>query len=242
MIITPAIDIIGGKCVRLVKGDYTNKKVYSENPLEMARMFESWGLKRLHLVDLDGAKEGKMVNRNVLEMIASQTNLAVDFGGGIRNESDIYTAIESGAKMVVIGSLAVREPELFLRWVQRFGNKRIILGADHRDEKIEIQGWLENSGLELFSFLDRNISGKIEKVICTDINRDGMLKGPSLELYKRILKAWPQLHLIASGGVSCIGDIEDLNEAGVPEVVVGKAIYEGRITQNEVTGFIIHNS
>jgi len=238
MDIIPAIDIIDGKCVRLVKGDYTNKKVYSSDPLEVARKFESWGIKRLHLVDLDGARERKIINYKILAEIAAGTELVIDFGGGLRTENDIRIAFENGASMITGGSIAVRDPQLFLDWINNYGSDKIILGADHKGESIALNGWIEDSKMKLFQFLQKYIDEGIKKVICTDINLDGMLKGTSVDLYKRILKQWPGLYLVASGGISSPGDLEELDRNGIPAVIIGKAIYENRITKEDLQVFL----
>lgn len=234
----PAIDIIDGKCVRLSQGDYQSKKVYNENPVEVAKIFEAHGIHRLHVVDLDGAASKHVVNYKVLETLAGQTSLVIDFGGGIKSDEDLHIAFESGAQMVTLGSIAVKEPDTFNRWMEVYGSERIILGADAKDGKIAVNGWLECSRLELMPFLDDYIKKGVAKVLCTDISRDGMLNGPSLELYKQIMEAHPDLHLIASGGISGMNDIEALNEAGIPAVVFGKAFYEGRITLQELKAFL----
>lgn len=234
----PAIDVIDGKCVRLSQGDYQSKKVYNENPVEVAKMFEAHGIHRLHVVDLDGAASKHVVNYKVLEVLARQTSLVIDFGGGIKSDEDLHIAFESGAQMVTLGSIAVKEPDTFNRWMEVYGSERIILGADAKDGKIAVNGWLECSCLELMPFLDDYIKKGVAKVLCTDISRDGMLNGPSLELYKQIMEAHPDLHLIASGGISGMKDIEALNEAGIPAVVFGKAFYEGRITLQDLKAFL----
>jgi len=236
--IIPAIDIIEGKCVRLEKGDYAKKKIYSEDPLEVALMFESWGIKRLHLVDLDGAKAKKIVNTKVLYSIASETKLVIDFGGGIRTENDIRIAFENGAAMITGGSIAINNPVQFLNWLDVYGSDKIILGADHKNEKISMNAWLEESKTGLFSFLDGYIKKGVKKVICTDIHKDGMMEGPSLNLYKRIINKWKDIQLIASGGVSNIGDVYELENAGIPAVIIGKAIYENRISPEEICNFL----
>lgn len=235
----PAIDLIDGKCVRLSKGDYDTKKIYNENPLEVALEFEAHGITRLHLVDLDGAKAGHIVNYKVLETIASKTNLTIDFGGGLKTTHDLKIAFDSGAKMVTGGSIAVKNPEEFTGWIAQYGSEKIILGSDVNNRKIAVSGWLETSQLDLFDFLNDYISKGITKTICTDISKDGMLQGPSINLYKEILNKFPNLYLIASGGVSCLKDIEDLQEANIPAVIFGKAIYEGRITMKELERVII---
>ena len=234
----PAIDVIDGKCVRLSQGDYQSKKVYNENPVEVAKMFEAHGIHRLHVVDLDGAVSKHVVNYKVLEALAGQTSLVIDFGGGIKSDEDLHIAFESGAQMVTLGSIAVKEPDTFNRWMEVYGSERIILGADAKDGKIAVNGWLECSRLELMPFLNDYIKKGVAKVLCTDISRDGMLNGPSLELYKQIMEAHPDLHLIASGGISGMKDIEALNEAGIPAVVFGKAFYEGRITLQDLKAFL----
>ncbi len=231
----PAIDIIGGKCVRLSQGDYESRKVYNENPLEVAKMLEAGGIRRLHLVDLDGAASAHIVNYRVLEKIATGTSLVVDFGGGVKSDEDLRIAFESGAQMVTGGSIAVRNPELFIRWIEKYGPERIILGADVKDRRVAVGGWKEESAVELFSFLDNYRRQGVSKVICTDISRDGMLQGPSLGLYKELLEHAPDLYLIASGGVSSVDDIYRLEENGVPAVVFGKALYEGRITLDDLS-------
>ncbi len=236
--IIPAIDIIDAKCVRLSQGDYDQKKVYNENPLEVAKMFEDAGIKRLHLVDLDGAKAQHIVNYRVLEKIASQTSLTIDFGGGLKSDEDLRIAFESGAKMITGGSIAVKKPDVFSSWIEKFGSERIILGADVKNEKIAVSGWIETTDADLLPFVEKFKAKGVDKVICTDISKDGMLQGPSIELYKKILVEFPDLYLIASGGVSSMTDIEALQEANVPAVITGKAIYEGRITMDELTRFI----
>lgn len=230
----PAIDIIDGKCVRLSQGDYNTKKVYGECPADMAKRFEDVGIKRLHVVDLDGAKASHIVNYKALESIASKTNLTIDFGGGLKTDDDLRIAFESGASMVTGGSIAVKNPNVFEGWLKKYGGDKIILGADVKERKIAVSGWIENTDVDLFEFLKDYISKGVSKVICTDIAKDGMLKGPSIELYKDILKEHPTLHLIASGGVSSMADIKALDEAGVPAVIFGKAIYEGRIKVEEL--------
>lgn len=239
--IIPAIDLIDGKCVRLSQGDYAQKIIYNENPLEVAKMFADAGIRRLHLVDLDGAKAHHIVNHKVLERITSGTNLVVDFGGGLKSDDDLRIAFECGASMVTGGSIAVKNPEVFEAWINKYGGDKIILGADVKDEKIAVGGWLETTELELLPFIKNYINKGIDKIICTDISKDGMLQGVALELYKKMLIAQPNMYLIASGGVSSIGDIEQLLEAGIPAVITGKAIYEGRITLKELSRFIVNN-
>lgn len=229
----PAIDIIDGKCVRLTKGDYEQKTVYGE-PLEMARQFEAIGYRRLHVVDLDGAKSRHIVNCRILQQLSEETSLTIDFGGGLKTDDDICKAFEAGASMVTVGSVAVTNPELFERWLRKYGPKRIILGADVRNGQVCINGWKEASSEALLPFLQRYIDMGVENVLCTEISKDGTLTGPAIALYKEIMAAYPQLNLIASGGVSSIEDIKALQAAGIPSVVFGKAIYEGRINLNEL--------
>jgi phosphoribosylformimino-5-aminoimidazole carboxamide ribotide isomerase len=236
--IIPAIDLIEGKCVRLSQGDYARKTVYNENPLEVALMFEDAGIKRLHLVDLDGAKAQHIVNHKVLELITSRTSLVVDFGGGLKSDDDLRIAFESGASMITGGSIAVKNPELFKTWINRYGSEKIILGADVHNVKIAVSGWTESTNLELIPFIHEYEKSGIKKLICTDISKDGMLQGPSTELYKDIMVKAPDMYLIASGGVSSIQDIDTLMENGIPAVIFGKAIYEGRIKLNELARFI----
>ena len=229
----PAIDIIDGKCVRLTKGDYEQKTVYGD-PLEMALNFERIGYRRLHVVDLDGAKSRHIVNVSMLHRLASETKLTIDFGGGIKTDDDIEKAFNSGAAMVTVGSVAVTQPELFHRWLQKYGSERIILGADVRQGRISINGWKEDSCEELLPFLKRYIDMGVKNVLCTEISKDGTLSGPAINLYKEVMADYPSLHLIASGGVSSMDDIVRLNDAGIPAVVFGKAIYEGTINLNEL--------
>ena len=227
----PAIDIIEGQCVRLTKGDYDQKTVYGQ-PLEMAQEFERIGYKRLHMVDLDGAKSKHIVNDSVLRSVTTETQLVVDFGGGIKTDEDIEKAFAAGASMVTVGSIAVTQPDLFLGWLDKYGAERLILGADVRNGKISINGWKEDSTEDLLPFLKKYIEAGVRNVLCTEISKDGTLQGPAIDLYKRVMDAYPDLHLIASGGVSGIDDIEALDKAGIPAVVFGKAIYEGRIDLN----------
>lgn len=236
--IIPAIDMIGGKCVRLSKGEYNTKKVYNENPLEVAKMFEDNGIRRLHLVDLDGAKAGTIINHKTLEQIATHTNLVIDFGGGLKKTSDLEVAFSSGAQMVTGGSIAVKNPDEFERWIERYGTEKIILGADAKDGKIAVTGWLEDTKEELLPFVESYYDKGIRKVICTDISRDGMLQGPAVDLYRSMLDQIPDLWLVASGGVSCIDDVYQLEAAGVPAVIIGKAIYENRISMHELRPFL----
>ena len=240
--IIPAIDLIDGKCVRLSQGDYAQKTVYNENPLEVAKMFADAGINRLHLVDLDGAKAHHIVNHKVLEKITSGTGLIVDFGGGLKSDDDLRIAFECGASMVTGGSIAVKNPDVFSSWINRFGGEKIILGADVKDEKIAVGGWIETTDLDLMPFIKNYMQQGISKVICTDISKDGMLQGPAIGLYQKMLAEEPDMYLIASGGVSSMRDIELLHEALVPAVITGKAIYEGRITLKELSQFIVNNA
>ncbi len=230
----PAIDIIDGQCVRLTQGDYNAKTVYSSDPLEVASEFDRIGFKRLHVVDLDGAKSHHIVNTDVLRRIARDTHLTIDFGGGIKSTSDIETAFEYGASMVTIGSVAVTHPDLFLSWLEQYGPDRIILGADVRNGMVSINGWKEDSAQHLLPFLKKYIDHGVKNVLCTEISKDGTLNGPAIDLYDRIMEAYPTLHLIASGGVSSDDDILELDRHGIPAVVFGKAWYEGRIDINKI--------
>jgi phosphoribosylformimino-5-aminoimidazole carboxamide ribotide isomerase len=234
----PAIDIIDGKCVRLSQGDYNTQKVYNESPLEVAKEFEANGIRRLHVVDLDGAKSSHIVNYKVLDQLAGHTSLTIDFGGGIKTDEDLTIAFEYGAQMVTLGSIAVKNPDLFKSWLHKYGAEKIILGADVKDNRISVNGWKEESQQELLPFLDGYTQEGIRKVLCTDISRDGMLQGPSIDLYKQIMAQFPDMHLIASGGVSGLDDIIRLDEAGIPAVVFGKALYEGRITLKDLKRFM----
>ena len=235
----PAIDIIDGKCVRLSQGDYNSKKVYNENPVEVAKELEAHGIRRLHVVDLDGAVSHHVVNYRTLEQIASRTSLVIDFGGGVKSDEDLVIAFESGAQMITGGSIAVKNPERFCHWLQTYGSERIILGADVKDHKIAVNGWKDESACELFPFLEDYVGKGVRKVICTDINCDGMLQGPSISLYKEMLETYPDLYLIASGGVGSTEDIRQLEATGIPAVIFGKALYEGRITFKELEAFMI---
>ena len=234
----PAIDIINGQCVRLTKGDYDQKTVYRDSPAEVAQEFESFGFKRLHVVDLDGAKSKHIVNTDVLRQIVLRTHLCVDFGGGIKTDDDIETAFANGAEMVTVGSIAVTNPDLFISWLQIYGADRLILGADVRNGKISINGWKEDSTEDLLPFLKKYIDAGVKNVLCTEISKDGTLQGPAIDLYKRVMQEYPDLHLIASGGVSSIDDIRALDAAGIPAVVFGKAIYEGKIDLRELINVI----
>jgi len=225
----PAIDIIGGQCVRLTKGDYSRKTVYRDSPAQVAAEFERLGFGRLHVVDLDGAKSKHIVNDAALRQITAQTAMTVDFGGGIKTDADIEAAFTAGAQMVTVGSIAVTEPERFIAWLEKYGSERLILGADVRNGKISINGWKEDSEEDLLPFLRKYIDAGVKNVLCTEISKDGTLEGPATELYRSVMREYPGLHLIASGGVASIDDIRALDEAGIPAVVFGKAIYEGRI-------------
>ncbi|HPF50930.1 MAG TPA: 1-(5-phosphoribosyl)-5-[(5-phosphoribosylamino)methylideneamino]imidazole-4-carboxamide isomerase [Draconibacterium sp.] len=237
--IIPAIDLIEGKCVRLSQGDYDQKTVYNENPLELAKMFEAAGIRRLHLVDLDGAKAKHIVNHKVLETIAAKTSLVIDFGGGLKSDKDLEIAFNSGASMITGGSIAVKEKERFLSWLEKYGSERIILGADAKDGKIAVSGWLESTELDVIDFISEYQRHGIKKVISTDISRDGMLSGPSFELYGEIMKQLPGIEIIASGGIASMDNILKLNEMGVPGVITGKAIYENKISLKEIEAFIL---
>jgi len=236
--IIPAIDIIDGKCVRLTQGDYSQKIVYNENPLEVALMFEDIGITRLHLVDLDGAKKGEVVNYKVLEKITSTTGLVVDFGGGIKTDEALKIIFESGAAIATIGSIAVKNSLLFFSWLEKYGSEKILLGADVKDEKIAIGGWLENTNILIFDFLKKNQIAGIKNVFCTDISKDGLMQGASIGLYKKIIDQFPDINLIASGGVSSVNDLDELRFIGCSGVIVGKAIYEGRITMRDLKKYI----
>ncbi len=237
MQIIPAIDIIEGKCVRLTEGDYAQKKIYNEDPLEVAKAFEGIGLMRLHLVDLDGAKAGQVVNWKVLEKIANNTELKIDFGGGIKTEAILKTVLDTGATYATIGSLAVKNELLFQEWIARFGVKVFMLGADVFEEKIAIGGWLEKTEISVFDFMKSYIDKGVKQIFCTDIKKDGKLQGPSIELYQKIIELFPALQLIASGGVSSLDDLIELEEIGCSAAIVGKAIYENKITISELANF-----
>lgn len=230
----PAIDIIDGKCVRLTKGDYDTKKIYNEDPVSVAKEFEANGIRRLHVVDLDGARSKHIVNDKVLQRIARETNLVIDFGGGIKTDEDVARAFEAGAHMITIGSIAVTDPERSMEWLHKYGPEHIVLGADVRNGRVSINGWKEDSQEELVPFLDRYLSEGMRNVLCTDISKDGMLQGPAIALYREVMEHYPDCHLIASGGVSSIDDIRALEAAGIPAVVFGKAIYEGKIKLEEL--------
>lgn len=234
MQIIPAIDIIDGKCVRLTQGDYSQKTVYNEQPLEVAKEFEDAGLKRLHLVDLDGAKAGAVKNWKVLETIAGKTNLQIDFGGGIKTPKDVQIVFDSGAMLATVGSIAVKNEEEFSSWLTRFGAEKFLLGADVKNEKIAVAGWLETTDVWIYDFIGKYIEKGITQLFCTDVSKDGKLEGPAVELYKSITSKFSALHFIASGGVSSMKDIDELQEAGCKGVIIGKAIYEGRVKVSEL--------
>lgn len=239
MRIIPAIDIIDGKCVRLSKGDYNTKKVYNENPLEVAKSFEGHGIEHLHLVDLDGAKSSHIVNYKVLNTIATKTNLKIDFGGGLKTDQDLKIAFENGANQITGGSIAVKNPDVFQQWIQHYGSEKIILGADADQEKIAISGWQEASNEELLPFIASYLNKGIQYVICTDISKDGMLQGPSFDLYKKIIDQSPEIKLIASGGISTFDELPKLAELGCEGTIIGKAIYENKISLKQLENYII---
>ena len=240
MEIIPAIDIIDGKCVRLTQGDYTQKKEYHANPVEVAGRFEDAGITRLHLVDLDGAKQKRIINLKVLNEIAAQTSLQIDFGGGVQSADDLELAFANGAHQITGGSIAVKDPEMFQNWVKNHGPEKIILGADVKSGYIAISGWQERSETKLFDFLEYYTQRSIKYVICTDVSKDGLLAGPAIELYKKIIQQFPDLYLIASGGVTTLRDLDKLKSIGVSGVIIGKAIYEGKITLKELNEFMRH--
>jgi len=237
MQVIPAIDIIDGKCVRLTEGDYSQKKIYNEHPLEVAKEFEDAGLTRLHLVDLDGAKAGSVKNWKVLETIAGKTSLVIDFGGGIKTAKDVQIVFESGAAFATVGSIAVKNEEEFVNWLLQFGAEKFLLGADVKEEKIAVSGWLEKTDIWVYDFIEKYIQHGVQQIFCTDVSKDGKLEGPSVDLYKNIIQKFPNLHFIASGGVSEIKDVETLHEIGCRGVIIGKAIYENRITLHDLIGF-----
>ena len=241
MRIIPAIDIIDGKCVRLSKGDYNTKKIYNEDPLEVAKSFEAHGIKYLHLVDLDGAKSSHIVNHKILESIASKTSLKVDFGGGLKTDKDLEIAFECGANQITGGSIAVKDPEIFRSWLTKFGAEKIILGADARNKKIAVSGWLEESKQEVIPFIQNFETEGIKYVICTDISKDGMLEGPSFDLYAEIMDETKDIKLIASGGISHFDELPNLQELGCEGVIIGKAIYENRISLKQLENYILEN-
>ena len=234
MQIIPAIDIIDGKCVRLTQGDYAQKKVYNENPLEVALEFEAAGLQRLHLVDLDGAKAGAVKNWKVLETLAAKTKLVIDFGGGIKTDKDVDIVFNSGAALATVGSIAVKNEQAFVKWLLTYGADKFLLGADVKDEKIAVGGWLETTDVWIYDFIEKYIAHGVQQVFCTDVSKDGLLQGPATALYQHIIKKFPQLHLIASGGVSNMEDVLQLQQIGCSGVIIGKAIYEGRIAVSDL--------
>lgn len=238
MQLIPAIDIIEGKCVRLTQGDYAQKKIYNEHPLEVAKQFEDAGLRRLHLVDLDGARAGAVKNWKVLETLAGKTTLVIDFGGGIKTEADVDIVFNSGAALATIGSMAVKQEAEFVRWLQQYGAEKFLLGADVKEEKIAVSGWLETTDIWIYDFIQRYLDQGIEQLFCTDVSKDGLLQGPSTDLYKNIIGKFPGLHLIASGGVSAAEDLCALEEIGCAGAIVGKAIYEGRIKMEELKQWV----
>ena len=232
MTIIPAIDIINGKCVRLTNGDYTKQVVYNDNPVEVAKQFEAAGITRLHIVDLDGAKAGRIINLQVLEQVANATGLVIDFGGGVKKITDVSNIFSAGAAMVTIGSMAVKHPELLEEWLMEFGTGKFLIGADVLDNKIKISGWLQDGGINIFDFIGKMISLGVTNIFCTDISKDGAMQGPSLDLYKKIIEEHPEVNLIASGGVSNINDVLLLQEIGCKGAIIGKAIYEGKVPLN----------
>jgi phosphoribosylformimino-5-aminoimidazole carboxamide ribotide isomerase len=236
--IIPAIDIIDGKCVRLTQGDYGQKKIYNENPLEVAMQFEDAGMARLHLVDLDGAKAGVVKNWKVLEMVAGKTKFVIDFGGGIKTEKDVQIVFDSGAAFATVGSIAVKNEKKFVNWLTKFGANKFLLGADVRDEKIAVGGWLETTDIGIYDFIQKYIDYGVQQIFCTDVSKDGKMEGPSIDLYKKVIDEFPDLHFIASGGVSNLKDLEELKMIGCKGAIVGKAIYENRITLKELKSFI----
>ncbi len=240
MRIITAIDIIDGKCVRLSKGDYSTKIIYNENPLEVAKSFENHGIEYLHLVDLDGAKSSEIVNYKIIEQIAAKTKLKIDFGGGLKSDNDVRIAFESGASQITGGSIAIKNSELFEKWISYYGSEKVILGADALNEKVAVSGWLENSNVDLIPFIKGYKNKGIQYVICTDISKDGMLEGPSFELYSRILAEIPTIKLIASGGISTFEELPKLEKMGCEGTIIGKAIYEGRITLKQIENYILN--
>src|SRR5579871_106441 len=237
MEIIPAIDLIDGKCVRLTQGDYNQKKIYNEHPLEVAKQFEAVGLDRLHLVDLDGAKAGAVKNWKVLETIASKTSLIIDFGGGIKKENDVKIVFNSGAALATVGSIAVKDEPEFVKWLLIFGADKFLLGADVKDEKIAINGWLEKTDIWVYDFIEKYIKHGVKQIFCTDVSKDGKLEGPSIDLYKNIIAKFPELYFIASGGVSSMQDLEDLQRIGCNAAIVGKAIYENKISLSDLKNY-----
>jgi phosphoribosylformimino-5-aminoimidazole carboxamide ribotide isomerase len=237
MLIIPAIDLIEGKCVRLTQGDYSQKTIYNENPVEVAKQFEDAGLTHLHLVDLDGAKAKKVINWKVLERIATQTKLNIDFGGGVQSDGDLKTVFESGAKQVTGGSIAVKNPEMFENWLKTYGSEQIILGADARNERVAVSGWEEGTAIWVYDFVEEWVAKGVRYTVSTDVAKDGLLQGPSFDLYKNLQEHCPDLQIVASGGVSNMADLEKLSETNIYGVIVGKAIYEGRIKLADLLRF-----
>lgn len=237
MEIIPAIDVIEGKCVRLTHGDYAQKTIYNEHPLEVAKQFEDAGLQRLHLVDLDGAKEGRVKNWKVLETLAGKTSLTIDFGGGIKSEKDVQIVFDSGASLATVGSMAVKEKETFVHWLTKFGAEKFFLGADVKAEKITVSGWTEQTDVWVYDFIEDYVQKEVKQIFCTDVSKDGALQGPSTELYKSIVQKFPELHFVASGGVSSMDDVYRLQEIGCKGVIIGKAIYEERIQLQDLKTF-----
>ena len=241
MELIPAIDIIDGKCVRLTKGDFSKKIIYHDNPLEIAKGFEAAGIKRLHIVDLDGANGEALKNIGVLENISARTSLLIDFGGGIKNTQSIKSVFSAGASMISLGSVIVKSPELFSKWVIDYGADKFLPGADVLDRKIKIYGWKENTGIDIFNFIENLLQLNIAKIFCTDISKDGMMQGPSIDLYKEIIQQFPSLQLIASGGISCYEDLVVLRDAGCSGAIIGKAFYENNISLQQIKNFINNN-
>jgi phosphoribosylformimino-5-aminoimidazole carboxamide ribotide isomerase len=239
MEVIPAIDIIDGKCVRLTQGDYAQKKIYNEHPLEVARQFEDAGLRRLHLVDLDGARAGAVKNWKVLETIAGKTSLVIDFGGGIKTEKDVRIVFNSGAAQATVGSIAVKDEAEFIKWLPAFGPEKFLLGADVKDEKLTISGWQETTDTWIYDFIEKYVQQGVQQLFCTDVSKDGKLEGPSVELYKNIIAKFPSLYFIASGGVSSIKDLEELGNIGCKAAIIGKAIYEDRVSLNDIKRFTL---
>jgi phosphoribosylformimino-5-aminoimidazole carboxamide ribotide isomerase len=237
--VIPAIDIIEGKCVRLAYGDFNKKVIYDENPVDVALRFQDAGIKRLHMVDLDGAKQGKVINFKVLENVAGKTNLTIDFGGGIKTTDDVNRVMDCGAKMISTGSVAIKNRELLKEWLKKFGADKIIVAADTKNEKVAVAGWQEETSVWIYDCIHTLLEDGVKQVMCTDISKDGSLAGPAKELYKKIMEKFPDIHLIASGGISGLNDIDEVEQVGCKEVIVGKALYEGRIELNELTRFTI---
>jgi phosphoribosylformimino-5-aminoimidazole carboxamide ribotide isomerase len=237
MTIIPAIDIVDGKCVRLTEGDYSQQKIYNENPLEVAKQFEDAGLKRLHLVDLDGAKAGAVKNWKVLETIAGKTSLVIDFGGGIKTEVDVKIVFDSGAALATVGSIAIKNEDEFVKWLLQFGTDKFLLGADVKNEKIAVGGWIETTDIWIYDFIEKYINHGVRQIFCTDVSKDGRLEGPATDLYKSITMKFPELYFIASGGVSSMKDLDDLQQAGCHAAIIGKAIYENRVSLKDLKLF-----